>query len=633
MKLKGIYRQAVVYLAVLVLVLSGFSGSKVLAEELPMLLKLETIVEGNTLTGTISLNGWAIGSSGIQKIELSVDGGAKEQLTYGAARVDIGALYPNYQGSPNSGFSYALNTRKYSNGNHKLNITAYESNGKVLTNEWTIAISNTQTPIMGQAVATKDQAVRYFQSKNYVKSYEYINNFVNIVWEEAAAEGIRADVAFAQMMKETGFLKFGGDVKPEQNNFGGIGATGNGAPGHSFKDIREGIRANIQHLKAYASKEPLKLAVVDPRYSLVPNKGATPYVEWLGKKENPYGYGWATGANYGTDIVYRVDIMKAMSVTSGIAKLNQFIIGSNFEPGKSYSITGKGTSLNKVLYQFWIKDYDSGNWTLVSDYSENGTFIWNPVKAGSYRIKINVKDVYSNKEVDYTTYKDVIAARSLTSTNPGGVTIMIDPGHGGTDPGAVITNNGITYKEAQINLQMALKVRDELQNLGYNVVMTRTLDDETNELKDVAKIANDSQADLFVSLHHDTSSNASTNGISTHYSTYKPGIDTEGVVVGNDPYGWYREVNLDSTPSRQALLSQVLATKLVEGLSNSLGYNNLKAHDHNLYVTVNTNMPAVLIEQGYLTNEAEAKKSADVIEQQKKAKKIAEIINDYFKGL
>ena len=74
-----------------------------------------------------------------------------------------------------------------------------------------------------------------------------INQFAQIVYEEAQAEGVRAEVVFAQCMKETGFLKYGGDVNPDQYNFAGIGATG-AVHGASFSNVRMGIRAEVQHL-------------------------------------------------------------------------------------------------------------------------------------------------------------------------------------------------------------------------------------------------------------------------------------------------------------------------------------------------------------------------------------------------
>ena len=103
-------------------------------------------------------------------------------------------------------------------------------------------------------------------------------------------------------MKETGYLQYGGDVKPEQYNFAGIGAIGNGVPGESFENVQIGLRAQVQHLKAYASVEPLNQDSVDPRFKY-PTRGSAPYVEWLGISENPNGKGWAAAVGYGFSLM------------------------------------------------------------------------------------------------------------------------------------------------------------------------------------------------------------------------------------------------------------------------------------------------------------------------------------------
>ena len=129
--------------------------------------------------------------------------------------------------------------------------------------------------------------------------------------EEAAAEGVRPEVAFVQAMKETAWLQYGGDAKIEQYNFAGIGTTGGGVPGNSYADVRTGIRAQIQHLKAYATEDILAQECVDDRYEYV-KKGSAPYVEWLGQKENPQGTGWATDENYGYSIVQMINKLMQM---------------------------------------------------------------------------------------------------------------------------------------------------------------------------------------------------------------------------------------------------------------------------------------------------------------------------------
>ena len=174
--------------------------------------------------------------------------------------------------------------------------------------------------ITGTSSVTVSQMVKYY---NTYSSIAYpsaaltkggatnIETFCKIIKEEADAEHIKADVVFIQAMLETVYLKFGGDVKISQFNFAGLGATGNGVAGNSFKDVRTGIRAQVQHLKAYANKEALKNTCVDVRFSYV-TRGSAPYVEWLGIQENPNGGGWAASKNYGNDLLGLINKLEAI---------------------------------------------------------------------------------------------------------------------------------------------------------------------------------------------------------------------------------------------------------------------------------------------------------------------------------
>lgn len=171
--------------------------------------------------------------------------------------------------------------------------------------------------IMGPTTTIVQQMVNYYNARaTYPAYYATVNSeaptieaFCRIYVEECKAEGVRAEVAFCQAMKETGYLRYGGNVKIEQFNFAGIGSTGAGVAGASYPDVRTGIRAQIQHLKAYASTNSLNNACVDNRFSYV-SRGSAPYVEWLGQKENPYGKGWATATNYGYYIVNMMNVLK-----------------------------------------------------------------------------------------------------------------------------------------------------------------------------------------------------------------------------------------------------------------------------------------------------------------------------------
>ncbi len=163
------------------------------------------------------------------------------------------------------------------------------------------------TLIMGTTQATVEQMVSYALKGNPNPKLPNctIEELAQLFIEEAEVEGIRGDGAWAQTLKETGYFKYGGIVLPEQNNYSGIGALNNNAQGDAarFESPRIGVRAQMQHLKAYGSTENLKLVCVDPRFHLV-KRGASKYFEWLGYKDNPNGAGWAwSGSGYGYSII------------------------------------------------------------------------------------------------------------------------------------------------------------------------------------------------------------------------------------------------------------------------------------------------------------------------------------------
>ncbi len=167
--------------------------------------------------------------------------------------------------------------------------------------------------IMGASLATVNQMVADFNStgKPY-PAYKYakkgaptIRDFCTILLAEAKAEGVRAEVVFCQAMKETGWLQFGGSVDANgkvQCNFAGLGATSATVGGATFANVREGLRAQVQHLKAYASTAPLKNKCVDPRFSLV-TRGIAPNLEDLNGR-------WAVpGDGYGESILGMIGVL------------------------------------------------------------------------------------------------------------------------------------------------------------------------------------------------------------------------------------------------------------------------------------------------------------------------------------
>ncbi len=191
------------------------------------------------------------------------------------------------------------------------NAQLYESNSTAAQK----FILKSSYDIMDNTKTTVDKMVNLYQhNTNYTykqyltslgsntsKAPSSLREFCQLYVEECSYEGVKAEVAFSQAMVETGWLRYSGDVNPTQFNFAGLGATGNGAKGLSFESARIGIRAQIQHLKAYASTDNLNLACVDPRFKYV-KRGCAPSVYGLSGT-------WAADKTYGGKIAKLMDML------------------------------------------------------------------------------------------------------------------------------------------------------------------------------------------------------------------------------------------------------------------------------------------------------------------------------------
>ena len=230
------------------------------------------------------------------------------------------------------------------------------------------------TAIMGKAVATADQMKAYLKKKN-PSVPQSVLDMVPLYLSEGEAEGVRGDIAFAQSCLETGNFTFSGSaVTLPQNNFCGLGVTQRGRVGLSFDTPQLGIRAQIQHLKAYASTDKLRNALIDPRFRYV-KRGCAPYVEWLGQKENPQGKGWAAGEKYGEKIL---SILKAIVSEGKVQFMESLTLSAPYMvrvsipdlnirrgPGTDFPKTGKFTGVGV----FNIVEEKDG-WGLLKAYQE-----------------------------------------------------------------------------------------------------------------------------------------------------------------------------------------------------------------------------------------------------------------------
>lgn len=230
--------------------------------------------------------------------------------------------------------------------------------------------------IMGESVATEAQLLAYLAANNPAALEEFAD-LPGLYLEEGKTEGVRGDAAFCMSCKETGFYKFGGDVKKEQNNFCGLGATGGGNPGHSFETHRLGVRANIQHLKAYGSREPLVNECIDVRFKYV-NRGVALTFEDLAGK-------WAV-PGYNTKKYASLEAAKMAADAYGdniVAMLAKAISLSQEKPQEAPREPQTGTAgvigKVKVIYegQDGLSIHKTPEWGSLNLNTENG-----PVHAG-----------------------------------------------------------------------------------------------------------------------------------------------------------------------------------------------------------------------------------------------------------
>jgi hypothetical protein len=163
--------------------------------------------------------------------------------------------------------------------------------------------------IRGPALVTPAQMAAWFAGRQPRPSGTYgatvpVLTLAQYYVQEGNFEGIRGDVAFIQSILETGWFRFGGSVPAWKNNFAGIGATDSGGTPATFPNARTGVRAQIQHLRAYADPSattctvpPLHTPCVDPRFHLVTPKGKATTWNQMGKGN------WATSTTYAPRIL------------------------------------------------------------------------------------------------------------------------------------------------------------------------------------------------------------------------------------------------------------------------------------------------------------------------------------------
>jgi N-acetylmuramoyl-L-alanine amidase len=227
------------------------------------------------------------------------------------------------------------------------------------------------------------------------------------------------------------------------------------------------------------------------------------------------------------------------------------------------------------------------------------------------------------------------------ATPPGHPVVVIDPGHGGYDSG---TEAGAPLLEKDLALQISLRLKSELEQRGVHAILTRT-GDYFVTLGDRTALANKAGADLFISIHLNSSSDFATSGIETYYlnnTTDRATIRLAamenasgggyGTPAGGDLNYILSDMRQQYKANESVALASMIEAQTAADLNASLGLqvSALGAMRGPFYVLVGAQMPAVLVECGFLSNRDEAAHLSSMQYQQVLAQGIAESVIHYF---
>ncbi|WP_077857736.1 N-acetylmuramoyl-L-alanine amidase [Clostridium sp. BL-8] len=475
--------------------------------------------------------------------------------------------------------------------------------------------------IISKSQVTADQA------KSWAKSRGATDTFVSLAelyFKYYSDHGnVNPAIAYAQAAKETNFGNFGGVLDESFHNPCGLKIAAGGSDTDKDAHIRfdnwdQGVQAHLDHLALYAGADGYPRDNTYDQRQFRTIKGVAPTVESLDGK-------WAPSVTYGDEInsLYQEMILHSgASTVTGWTKSN----GSWYYYNQDHKMaTGWIKPDNNWYYLYgdgtmatgWIKSGEA--WYYLKSSGAMAAGSWITYNGSAYYLDQSGKMLTNTKINGFN-----IGADGRREGGNGQI-IAIDAGHDyGSDGGAVYTINGVTYKEVDLNIQIAAKLKDELEKKGYTVVMTRDEGETPNygslssSLAHRVDTANNTNANLFISIHHNAVDGIPTaEGVETYYS-----VHPKDAAYGGD---------LDSDKIEK---SKEIAQAINDKIANEIGANNrgiksdANAAVGSLFVLRNTKMPGILIEVGFISNAEEAARCADPNSQQKIAEAIAEGVSE-----
>ena len=622
-------------------------------------------------SNTLLIRGWALSGSGVKSVEAFIDGASYGQIKYGVSRADVNKAYPGYSSGDNCGFEGRIDISKLSNGAKTLKVVITSNDGSTQTLTKSINIkrvtlqsrSNLDDPYGTADITSNTLLIRgWALSGSGVKSVEA---FIDGTSYGQIKYGVsRADVNKVYPGYSSG------------DNCGFEGTIDISKLSDGTKTLKVVITSNdgsTQTLTKSIVIKDLIYNLEDPNdsYLYAPN-GKLLVKGWALSKTGIKEISVSIDGKYYGTVDYgkiRPDVTKFYpnyinSGNSGFEKtfdlsdltdgdkIITITVVSNNGSKSTITKTVKKVTLNSVC---WLDD------PIVDKQITDGKLVvngWALNVSGTKEIRVkvdgnlvgkvtlnvtrtdvyNVYPEYGNKNSGYTGTFNISSLSSGNKKllveieyNDGTVqvitrnfklgkqkTVYIDAGHDyGGDMGAVRVINGVTYDETTLNIEVAEYLRTELINKGYEVIMARrigerpTSNNYRESLWNRINAANNAKADFYISIHQNASTTTSANGVEAYYCSVKPDSLNDITYKLNT--------------------SKAVAASISSGIANALSMTNRGAKDDEFMVVKYTNMPAVLVECGFISNESDAKKISNATNQKKIASVIADSIHNALK--
>lgn len=482
----------------------------------------------------LRVRGWALSDSGVKKVQVYIDGKLNTTIPVNASRVDVYNVYPQYN-TKTAGYDAIIE------------LGAYRSTMNVKI----VAVSNDGSTFEANRKVTLPSKSK-FMCLDYPKSGTYSSSTT-------------------QTFKVQGWALGDSKVTGVECTIGGV-RIGSVTYGSAREDVYRAYSDYNNHNAGFSGTVSMNRIprgsspmVVTVHYADGSSVSKTTILTVTKKANRMFIDNPSTSSQIGNSTLVRGWALN----DSGVHNVRVYVNGV-YKATADYGVSRP--DVNRVYPGYSSGDNAGYQVDLDTSYLADGIH--------------EIKVIATGNDGSSTTVTRTVRK----GVEPKNKTIMIDPGHGGSDSGAVATHNGVTYYEKTLNLEISRYLKEELEAVGYTVAMTRNSDIYVG-LEERSTMANNRNVDYFISIHQDSFTSSTANGTTAFYTTKVP-----------DKGYWSKDKNYKFTKS------MATGQDIVNGISNSLSLYNRGLKDQSLSVTRNTDMPSNLIECGFITNSLDIKK-------------------------